>query len=172
MLLDAGPEVFIWIGKKSNDEEKKGVLELATKYVEDDGTSRTKEDTCFQVLKQGMEPPSFTCHFQAWEEGKFGGGKTYEELKAEMQAKNPDAATVAMSLDDELKKFTPGGVIYPYEQLSGKSKEDLPEGVDATKLEDYLSEDEFVTYFKMTREEYEKKPKWKKTGLKRAAKLF
>lgn len=78
----------------------------------------------------------------------------------------PDMLTVAANL------MAAKGVIYPYEQLSGKSKEDLPEGVDATKLEDYLSEDEFVTYFKMTREEYEKKPKWKKTGLKRAAKLF
>ena len=172
MLLDAGPEVYIWIGSKSNDEEKKGALSLATDYVKNDGTDRTVEDTCFQVLKQGMEPPSFTCHFGVWEEGKFGGGKTYEELKAEMQEKNPDAATISLSLDDELKKYTPGGIVYPYEELSGKGKDALPEGVDATKLEDYLSEEEFVKYFKMTKEAYDKLPKWKATGLKRAAKLF
>jgi len=173
MLLDAGPEVYIWIGSKSNDEEKKGALVLATDYVKNDGTDRTAEDTCFQVLRQGMEPPAFTCHFGVWEEGKFGGGKTYEQLKAEMSAKNPDAATMALSLDDELKKYTPGGVIYPYEQLtSDKGKDELPEGVDATKREDYLSEDDFVQYFKMARDAYAKLPKWKKGGLKKAAKLF
>jgi hypothetical protein len=175
MLLDAFADVFIWIGERANAEERKGALELAKTYIEKDGSGRDAKDTCFQVLKQGMEPPNFTCHFFGWKDGKFGGGKTYEELKAEMQAKNPDAGSMTMSLDDELNKYQPGGTILALDVLLGMSAEELvkkhPE-IDATKKEDYLSDEDFEKAFKMKREDYMSKPAWKRTGLRKAAGLF
>jgi hypothetical protein len=34
------------------------------------------------VIKQSFEPPNFTCHFMAWDDSKWRGGKTYEQMKA------------------------------------------------------------------------------------------
>lgn len=47
-----------------------------------------------------------------------------------------------------------------------------PPGIDARKREDYLNDDEFVSTFEMSREEFLKIPKWRQVQLKKLAKLF
>lgn len=59
------------------------------------------------------------------------------------------------------------GKTYTYEELLKR-----PQGVDSMKLETYLSDAEFVTVLKVSKEEFEKMPLWKKQQTKRLAKLF
>ena len=40
MFLDSGDEVYIWMGKDSEPEEKKEAVDLATKYLDSDPTER------------------------------------------------------------------------------------------------------------------------------------
>ncbi len=47
-----------------------------------------------------------------------------------------------------------------------------PPGVDASRKEDYLSEDDFLLAFGCSREQFDVLPKWKQKQLKRGAKLF
>ena len=40
MVLDAGDELYVWIGKDSDANEKEKGLEMAKKYIDADPTSR------------------------------------------------------------------------------------------------------------------------------------
>eukprot|EP00049_Salpingoeca_infusionum_P017156 m.351941 g.351941 ORF g.351941 m.351941 type:complete len:836 (+) comp16405_c0_seq1:595-3102(+) len=164
MLLDTYNEVFVWIGSQANVTEKKGALEAAMKYVETDPSGRTLEDTCLMQVKQGFEPTNFRCHFHAWDDDKWSSGKSYEELVAELGSA---AAGVAVSeaLDDYSTKKK-----FPYAQLMDNTK--LPEAVDLTQKEQYLSDEEFQQVFQMSRAEFNALPKWKQNGKKKAVKLF
>ena len=40
MVLDAGDELYVWLGKDSDASEKEGGLQMAKKYIDADPTSR------------------------------------------------------------------------------------------------------------------------------------
>ena len=40
MVLDAGDELYVWIGKDSDASEKESGLQMAKKYIDADPTSR------------------------------------------------------------------------------------------------------------------------------------
>jgi len=48
---------------------------------------------------------------------------------------------------------------YSYEML--KTGKAWPDDVDPTKRESYLTDDEFKTVFKMSKEDFYKKPTWR-----------
>jgi hypothetical protein len=52
---------------------------------------------------------------------------------------------------------------YSYAEL----KTSLPPGVDGFKKEQYLSDDEFLSVFKMTKDTFSALPKWRQTTLKK-----
>ena len=58
---------------------------------------------------------------------------------------------------------------YPYEELL---KDPLPPGVDQTRLETYLDEQDFKKVFGMDLAAFMKLPQWKAEQLKQGAKLF
>jgi len=133
------------------------------------------------VVKQGKEPPNFTMHFGGWDFDMWSNGKTYEEMVKEMMAQNPAEGAVALTVDlgEALKKYTPGGTIYPYKKLIAPDWADKCEGVQPDSKEQHLSEEEFAVHFKKpggkdsyTKEEFNGLPQWKKIGLKKKAKLF
>jgi len=165
MLLDAFTEIFIWIGKGANLEEKEKSMSLAKTYVQEgaEQTGRKEDDVSFMVINQGHEPPNFTCHFHAWDDEKWRGGQTYLELKA--AAMNVDV----MSLEDATSKFTVGGTKYPYDKLKAR---DIPEEVDLTRLEAYLSDEEFESVFKTSRADFEALATWKQQSAKKKVKLL
>jgi hypothetical protein len=185
MLLDTWREIFIWIGQGAKDSERKEAMELAKKYVSDaaEVTKRGVDDVTFLVIRQGMEPVNFTCHFLGWSDDKWRNGKSYEEMKAELEAQNPaEAAAIAapVSLESELAKVTVGGVKYPYDVLVNGQQVDgeytnpptWPDGLDLTQKEKYLADDEFEKLFEMSPEEFTKLPKWKQLNKKKTLKLF
>lgn len=58
---------------------------------------------------------------------------------------------------------------YPLSELLQRP---LPEGVDPTHIEKYLSSEDFEELLSMTKEEFDKLPSWKKTALKKEKGLF
>ncbi|XP_063209095.1 gelsolin isoform X1 [Chroicocephalus ridibundus] len=67
MLLDTWDQVFVWIGKDAQEEEKTEALKSAKRYIETDPSSRDKR-TPVTVVKQGFEPPTFSGWFLGWDD--------------------------------------------------------------------------------------------------------
>ncbi|XP_056092299.1 gelsolin b [Rhinichthys klamathensis goyatoka] len=65
MILDIWDQVFVWIGKEANEDEKSETLTSAVKYIESDPANRDKR-TPIVTVKQGFEPPTFTGWFLGW----------------------------------------------------------------------------------------------------------
>ena len=75
-------------------------------------------------VKQGFEPPNFSCHFLGWNPNLWAQNKSYEAYRQQV-------TQGVTSGQEELKKYDEGRK-FPYEQL----KEDLcPPGVDPTSKE-------------------------------------
>merc|ERR1711916_20372 len=162
-MLDAFNEVFVWVGDKSNDEEKKKAFETAISYVKESTDGRDK-DCSISRISAGNEPPTFTSHFIGWnaEKAKAKADPYQAKLRALQGGDQP--TSVSASLDN----FSSNRVI-SYADLV---KRPLPEGVDVTKLESYLSDEEFKAKMGCTKDEFAKLPKWKAENKKKAAKLF
>ncbi|XP_051835510.1 gelsolin isoform X2 [Antechinus flavipes] len=66
MLLDTWDQVYVWVGKDSQEEEKTEALTSAKRYIETDPANRDHR-TPITVVKQGFEPPSFMGWFLGWD---------------------------------------------------------------------------------------------------------
>ena len=66
MLLDIGDTIFLWFGKDSNKTEQAGSIKLGQDYLASDPQGRDK-DTPILIVKQGMEPVTFTGFFGVWD---------------------------------------------------------------------------------------------------------
>ncbi len=66
MLLDIGDTLFLWFGKDSNKEEQQGSILLGQRYLQSDPAGRDS-DTPMLIIKQGVEPPTFTGFFGIWD---------------------------------------------------------------------------------------------------------
>lgn len=162
MILDTFYEVFIWVGKDANVEEKKKSLETAIEFIKTDPTKRTEDDVCIMQIKQGFEPSNFKCHFLAWDDEKW------DKLRA-AAASNGTAADVGpVSVQAALAEYSDDRK-FSYDDLVNNN---LPESVDKTRKEAYLSDADFEKYFKMSRETFQTTPKWKQNQVKKALKLF
>nr|XP_006819230.1 PREDICTED: villin-1-like isoform X2 [Saccoglossus kowalevskii] len=174
MLLDTWDEIFIWVGKGANDTEKKESVNTAREYISTDPSGRDS-DTPLICVKQGFEPPTFTGWFMAWDNDKWSGGKTYEEIKAELGEQNAGVTVIT----SDMKTGPSGGgagagdpANYKKYSLEELQQEELPLGVDATKKEYYLSEEDFKRLFGCDFSTYNGKPNWKKNDMKKKAGLF
>lgn len=58
---------------------------------------------------------------------------------------------------------------YTFEELTARV---LPKGVDPLLKETYLSDEDFYEVFAMSKEDYEKKPKWKREEIKKQVGLY
>lgn len=67
MLLDTWDQVFIWVGKEAQEEEKTEAQTSARRYIETDPANRDRR-TPITLIRQGFEPPTFTGWFLGWED--------------------------------------------------------------------------------------------------------
>uniref|UniRef100_A0A7N5JIF9 Gelsolin n=1 Tax=Ailuropoda melanoleuca TaxID=9646 RepID=A0A7N5JIF9_AILME len=65
MLLDTWDQVFIWVGKDAQEEEKTEAQTSARRYIETDPANRDRR-TPITLIRQGFEPPTFTGWFLGW----------------------------------------------------------------------------------------------------------
>ncbi|XP_069052338.1 villin-1 [Lepisosteus oculatus] len=176
MLLDIWDEIFLWVGKGANETEKKEVVVTAQEYLQTHPGGRDP-DTPIILVKQGFEPPTFTGWFLAWDPHKWSDGKSYEELKAEL---GNSSAIIEITVDmmkpnhkaDNINMSSAVLPTFPAEKLVNCQVEDLPEGVDPSRREEYLSNNDFTDVLGMTRPEFYAMPLWKQKNLKKAKGLF
>ncbi|PIO34116.1 hypothetical protein AB205_0130010, partial [Aquarana catesbeiana] len=65
-----------------------------------------------------------------------------------------------------------GNNVFNKELLINKNPEDLPDGVDPTKKEMYLTDSDFVNIFGMPKAQFSQLPKWKQQNIKKQHGLF
>nr|XP_055070805.1 villin-1 [Misgurnus anguillicaudatus]XP_055070806.1 villin-1 [Misgurnus anguillicaudatus] len=186
MLLDIWDQVFLWIGKGANDTEKQEAVVTAQEYLKSHPAGRDL-DTPILVVKQGFEPPTFTGWFHAWDPQKWSGGKSYDQLKAELgdatdlikitvdytQSSNQNKTSNSKDSAGSVNVIPPPvNQTFPPEQLVNCLKEDLPEGVDPTRKEEYLSNEDFTLIVGMSRMDFYAMPTWKQLNLKKSKGLF
>ncbi|XP_068102153.1 villin-1 [Hyperolius riggenbachi] len=177
-LLDAWDQVFLWIGKGANETEKAESAVLAQDYLRTHPGGRDL-NTAIVIVKQGFEPPTFTGWFHAWDPFKWENTKSYEELKSELGDEDIINDLANEFAGTQLESFTAqtnlGSFVsksYPAELLVNKTPDELPPGVDPTKKEQYLSNEDFVNILGMSPGEFQGLPEWKKQNLKKASGLF
>eukprot|EP00794_Sanderia_malayensis_P017326 gene17326-19059_t len=166
MILDTYDQVFVWIGKDSNQKERKDAFTFAKEYVQTDPSGRDINNVGMFVVKQGHEPVMFTGQFELWDAAMFGSGKSYEEMKKHLDENNSGISLV----EEELRKYS-FDTKYSVEQLK-VDVESLPTGVDPTQKEYYLSPEDFQQIFGVTLTQYEGLPQWKKSNLKKNVGLY
>jgi len=167
MMLDTFDEVFVWIGRDSNQKERDNSLQAALDYIKNAPDGRSADTPVFRVTA-GSEPPNFTCHFLGWNESKaLDFSDPYLKKLGQMsqagpqEKKGPERVTAA-----HIGFKT--GVTYPADQL----KAGPIEGVDPSHKEQYLSDADFQKIFHCTKEEFSHLPEWKKGAKKKEVGLF
>ncbi|NXA22796.1 VILI protein, partial [Ibidorhyncha struthersii] len=176
-LLDTWDQVFFWIGKGANESEKEAAAVMVQEYLRSHPSGRDL-DTPIIVVKQGYEPPTFTGWFLAWDPLNWEDKKSYEALKAELgddsslgqltsvlTSREEVFTTTTTLLPDKLETF-------PLDVLVNTSAEDLPQGVDPSRKEYHLSDQDFQATFGMNRSAFGNLPLWKQQKLKKEKGLF
>ena len=180
MLLDAGEELYLWIGPGATANEKAESVGLAKRYIEHAAQNEGRDpDLPIVQVKAGGEPLSFTSHFAGWDpKAKEGFSDPYQaKLEQVAQARRereaaeaaadaaaeaaaPKAAAPEISSDD--RKFS-------HEELKGMKK---GSGIDLAAKEKYLSAEEFEAVFKMTAAEFAEMKLWRQQAEKKKVGLF
>uniref|UniRef100_A0A8C8A6E0 Villin-1 n=1 Tax=Otus sunia TaxID=257818 RepID=A0A8C8A6E0_9STRI len=176
-LLDTWDEVFFWIGKGANESEKEAAAVMAQEYLRSHPSGRDL-NTPIIVVKQGHEPPTFTGWFLAWDPLNWADKKSYEALRAELgDEKSLGQLTSALTAKQEI--FTATTTLlpdkletFPLNVLVNTSAEDLPRGVDPSRKEYHLSDQDFQAVFGMNRSTFGNLPLWKQQKLKKDKGLF
>uniref|UniRef100_A0A8C2DVA0 Villin-1 n=1 Tax=Cyprinus carpio TaxID=7962 RepID=A0A8C2DVA0_CYPCA len=175
MLLDIWDQVYLWIGKGANDKEKNEAVVTAQEYLKSHPAGRDL-DTPILVVKQGFEPPTFTGWFHAWDPQKWS--VITSESENGLTSCTQDL-TQPTSNQNNSSSSTQGGNLplpvtqtFPPEKLVNIQTEDLPDGVDATRKEDYLSNDDFNLIMGISRMDFYALPSWKQLNLKKEKGLF
>ncbi|KAB0391714.1 hypothetical protein E2I00_009357 [Balaenoptera physalus] len=170
MLLDTWDQVFLWIGAEANATEKESALATAQEYLRTHPSGRDT-GTPILIIKQGFEPPIFTGWFLAWDPHIWSAGKSYEQLKEELG----DAAAITRitaDMRDTTLSLNSEPKYYPVEVLLKNQSQELPEDVNPAKKENYLSEQDFVSVFGITRGQFAALPGWKQLQMKKEKGLF
>ncbi|XP_056145146.1 villin-1 [Lampris incognitus] len=178
MLLDIWDMVFLWIGKGANIVEKEAAVTTAQEYLCYHPSGRD-EDTPIVLVKQGFEPPTFTGWFLAWDPQMWSRVKSYEELRSVLwdatdvikitvdKNKNSVQTTTTMGIP------TPSVLpILPADKLLNNLSDDLPDTIDPTRKEDYLSDEDFTRVLGVSRLDFYSMPLWKQQNLKKEKGLF
>ncbi|XP_035411988.1 villin-1 [Cygnus atratus] len=175
-LLDTWDQVFFWIGKGASEAEKEAAAVMAQEYLRSDPSGRDL-DTPIIVVKQGCEPPTFTGWFLAWDPLCWSDKKSYEELKAELGDTSNIGQLVSGLTSKEVftatTTLTPTKLeTFPLDVLLNTAAEDLPRGVDPSRKEQHLSDQDFQAVFGMNRAAFGNLPLWKQQNLKKEKGLF
>uniref|UniRef100_A0A8C7Q9X8 Villin-1 n=1 Tax=Oncorhynchus mykiss TaxID=8022 RepID=A0A8C7Q9X8_ONCMY len=171
----------------TNQIEKDNVVPTAQEYLKSHPGGRDV-DTPIVMIKQGFEPPTFTGWFHAWDPHMWSGGKSYQELKAELgdatdiiqitvvsllSLKTTSNSTQNNSKNTGIPLLQPTvQATFPADKLLNCQTEDLPEGVDPTKKEEHLSNDDFALILGVSRAEFYSMPNWKQQNMKKEKGLF
>jgi len=144
-IIDTGSQVWLWVGSKAKPKDKEIGAEVAEDYVAKIPDGRPK--VVGKYVYEGGEPLEFGVVFQGF---NYSG--------------NPEKTGTLAELLGTFK------VVLTLAQC--KDKKSLPDTIDKSKLEFYLSDEEFASAFGMTKKEFEAVPKWKQGDLRKKVGIF
>lgn len=103
MVLDAGSQVFVWVGAGANDAERAAAEGVAANYIAAAAAAGNKDgDVPIIRVEDGAEPPLFTCHFSGWDNTRQAA--TADPYAAKMAALQAEKAAAAAAAEAELEK--------------------------------------------------------------------
>jgi hypothetical protein len=200
-ILDVGSTLFVWIGNMSEPDERAATLKFADTYLVRSRGEGHRDEVSIVTVREGNEPRLFTSNFPVWRVSEHKGAwvDPYEEKLRQLEDEKK-AAEQKRQAEDK-KKFevhetakkqaeepapkkaetapaastvsTAGGkVVIPYEKLRTDSGVPLPDGLDASSRQNYLSDAEFVQVLGMPRDEFDALKLWRQQAIKKEKKLF
>ncbi|KAF7991845.1 hypothetical protein HCN44_010646 [Aphidius gifuensis] len=169
-LFDNKDELWLWQGwwpdTGSDDQtgsgairwqaERREAMNVAIQYWKKQHSDAKK--CAVYLVWAGLEPLEFINLFPTW---------TYRDEIAELNIQDGRAPGQILSVESELARLTQS--TYPPAQLLQRP---LPEGVDPTSLELYLSPQHFQELLGMKISEFKKLPSWKQIDIKKKIGLF
>ena len=151
MILDVYSTVFIWMGPKASKAEKDNAAKKVDEYIKNKNDGRDVNNVQVIELEPCNEPINFRTHFPEWEAEVSETWLELDPYEAKMKAiaeAKAKAAEEKWGKKEEVKyQDASAGVTYEIEIL----RAGIPEGVDPTKKEQYLTDEVFETTFKMTK---------------------
>ncbi|MED6169557.1 Villin-3 [Stylosanthes scabra] len=126
-LLDCGAEVFVWVGRVTQVEERKAACLAAEDFLTN--RKRPKSTRITRVI-QGYEPHSFKSNFDSWPSGSSntgaedGRGKVAALLK--QQGMGVKGMTKSAPVNEEIPPLLEGGGKLEVWQINGSAKTPLP----------------------------------------------
>jgi hypothetical protein len=128
-------------------------METAVEYLREVKDSRVKDESKIYSMHEGTEPLVFTCYFHGWDTAK---------LAKKVQDYDDGLYSVSQALKELNRTYT-------YDDLLNRR---YPKGLDTSRLETYLSAEEFQQVLGANMEEFIAWPLWKKQKVKRELGLF
>ncbi|KAK9987458.1 hypothetical protein SO802_032409 [Lithocarpus litseifolius] len=126
-LLDCGAEVFVWIGRVTQVEERKAAVQVAEEFL----TSQNRpKSTRITRLIQGYETRSFKSNFDSWPSGSStpgneeGRGKVAALLK--QQGVGVKGMTKSVPVNEEVPPLLEGCGKMEVWRINGSAKTPLP----------------------------------------------
>ncbi|KYN01110.1 Supervillin [Cyphomyrmex costatus] len=170
-LLDDKNVIWIWQGwwpdSGTEDQsgsktvrwqaERRAAMKIAIRYWQETRNAQTTNLPIY-LIWAGLEPLQFTNLFPEW---------TYRDDVAELNIEDGRNSGEVLTAENELARLTQS--TYPPAQLLQRP---LPDGVDPTCLELYLSQQHFQELLGMSKEEFQQLPVWKQVNLKKDIGLF
>lgn len=89
MILDAYKTIYVWIGRQSNNTEKRNAMKKVDAYMSGLQDGRKPGDSQIVEVDPCGEPPAFQTHFPEWEDevaAKWLEDDPYTALQKKMQA--------------------------------------------------------------------------------------
>ncbi|KAK7285611.1 hypothetical protein RJT34_20387 [Clitoria ternatea] len=127
-LLDCGAEVFVWVGRVTQVEERKAASQAAEEFV---ASQKRPKSTRITKVIQGYETHSFKSNFDSWPSGSAttgaedGRGKVAALLK--QQGIGVKGATKnTPPVNEEIPPLLEGGGKMEVWQINGSAKTPLP----------------------------------------------
>lgn len=168
MILDTYDVVYVWIGTKSNEEERRQAGSLAASFIKTmsmhDGRH---ENTPIISFAAGSEPAAFKSCFIAWDEDYTKKHTFMDPYEAKLQKLQAEKAAKMETETEEVKSGSPVTNTPPV-----TNRPQHVDGQDPEKREQCLSDEEFQKTFGMTKDAFAQLKKWKQVQLKKEHGLF
>ncbi|KAI3472199.1 hypothetical protein Pfo_029687 [Paulownia fortunei] len=126
-LLDCGAEVFVWVGRVTQVDERKAAIQAAEDFV---ASQNRPKSTHITRLIQGYETHSFKSNFDSWPSGSApsvaeeGRGKVAALLKQQGGAMK--GANKSAPVNEEVPPLLEGGGKIEVWRINGSAKTPVP----------------------------------------------
>jgi len=196
-LISASEYFHTWMSQQKDQTDNfydKKNSELNVDTFEPSHYVKPQHEICLRVVTEMEEPPEFTKHFGAWSTNSASFKIRYKQIRdpsviSKGFVKTPRTPRRTTGVQKQTLSDHSSGVFelehctnviqlynklfthktYSYKELTCGT---LPEGIDKSRLESYLSNAEFHKIFGMDQKKFSELQSWKQTSLKKEKNLF